>query len=270
MSLVANARMYGVNPEARAAWADLFAWLSQVSGVGLSVVAHAYPAPLRDLWTRPDLACGFICGFPFVRSHRRLVPVAAPIPTGGPTPGAPLYASRFVVASGSAFHTLEDTFGGRLGYTVEESQSGYNAPRRHLLAYRTPERPALYGASFGPLVTPRRVIEALLSGAIDIGPLDSYALDLMLRHEPELGRSLRIVASTAPAPIPFLAASPTTSPAVIDALRESLCAFGDAPDCADLRDRLRLDGFAPVEASAYDVLARWDDEARAAGYPSPG
>lgn len=270
MALVANARMYSVNPQARAAWADLFVWLSRRSGIELSVVAHAYPAPLRDLWTRADLACGFICGFPFARSHQELIPVAAPIPTGGPARGEPRYASRFVVAHGSAFRTLDDTFGGRLGYTVEESHSGFNAPRHHLLAYRTPERPALYHASVGPLVTPRRVIEAILSGVIDVGPLDSYALDLMLRHEPELDGSLRVIASTQTAPIPFLAASPTTPSAVIANLRASLSSFGDAADCADLRDRLCLDGFAPIDAGAYDVLSRWDDESRAAGYLAPG
>lgn len=270
MALVANARMYGVNPEARAAWADLFAWLSRRSGVSLSIIAHAYPAPLRDLWTRADLACAFMCGFPFARAHHRPIPVAAPVPTAGPAPGEPRYATRFVVASHSAFHTLEDTFGGRLGYTVEDSHSGFNAMRHHLLAYRTPERPALYGASIGPLVTPRRVIEALLSGTIDVGPLDSYAFDLTLRHEPELARLLRVVASTQPAPIPFLVASPTTPPAVIAALRASLLAFGEAPDCVDLRDRLCLLGFAPVDASAYDMLSHWDNEACAAGYSAPG
>lgn len=269
MDLVANARMYGVNSQARAAWADLFAWVSRRSGVGLSVIAHAYPAPLSDLWTRSDLACAFVCGFPFVRAYRQLVPVAAPVPSLGPVPGEPVYASRLVVARGSTFRTLEDTFGGRLGYTVEDSHSGFNALRHHLLAYRTSERPALYGTSVGPLVTPRRVIEAILSGAIDVGPLDSYALDLMLRHEPELGDRLRVVASTCPVPMPFLAASPTTPLAVVEAVRASFLAFGDAPECADLRDRLCLDGFAPVRACAYDVLRRWDDEAQAVGYPAP-
>ena len=41
-------------------------------------------------------------------------------------------------ARGRALRTLEDTFGGRAGWTVEHSHSGFNAFRHHLLAYRTP------------------------------------------------------------------------------------------------------------------------------------
>lgn len=269
MAFVANARMYGVNPAAKAAWAELFGRLSKAGGVDLDVIEHAFPAPLSALWARTDLACAFMCGFPFVQARDRPVPVAAPVPSSGPVPGQPLYATRLVVAADSRFRTLEDTFGGRLGYTVADSHSGYNALRHHLLAYRTPERPTLYRESVGPLVTPRRVIEAVLSGAIDVGPLDSYALDLMLRHEPELSGLIRTVASTQAAPIPFLVASPACPAAAVDALRAALLAFGDAPDGDDLRDRLCLNGFAPVRIGHYDLIRRWDDDARAAAYPHP-
>jgi ABC-type phosphate/phosphonate transport system substrate-binding protein len=51
------------------------------------------------------------------------------------------------------------------------------------------------------------VIDALLADEIDIGPLDSYALDLMLHHQPDLASQIRIVATTDPAPIPFLVAA---------------------------------------------------------------
>ena len=40
------------------------------------------------------------------------------------------------------------------------------------------------------------MIEALLADEIDIGPLDSYALDLMLRHQPDLAARSRIVATS--------------------------------------------------------------------------
>ncbi len=269
MAFVANARMYSVNSAAKAAWAGLFAWLSQASGVDLEVVDHAFPAPLAALWARTDLACGFMCGFPFVQARDRPVPIAAPVPSDGPAPGEPFYATSLVVAAGSRFRTLEDTFGGRLGYTVEDSHSGYNALRHHLLAFRTPERPNRYRESVGPLVTPRRVIEAVLSGAIDVGPLDGYALDLMLRHEPELGRLIRVVATTRAAPIPFLVANPACPADVVAALRTTLLGFGAAPDCAALRDDLRVDGFAPVRVAAYDLIRQWDREARRAGYPHP-
>src|SRR5258708_7612318 len=197
MSYVANARMYGVDPGAASAWYELFERLAQASDVDLRVIDHGFPAPLAELWSRPDLGCAFMCGFPYSLAKNPPRPVAAPVPLGAPVKGRPVYATRLVVRANSTFRTLEDTFGGRLGYTVEDSHSGYNALRHHLLPYRLQRSARLYRESIGPLFTPRRVIEAVLADAIDIGPLDSYALDLMLRHDPNLTKQISMLATTA-------------------------------------------------------------------------
>lgn len=270
MAYVANARMYSVAPAAALAWQELFAWLAHESGVDLRVIDHKFPAPLAELWSRPDLGCAFMCGFPYMLAKHPPRPVAAPIPLGAPVKGKPVYATRLVVRADSAFRSLEDTFGGRLGYTVEDSHSGYNALRHHLLPYRLQRGANLYRASIGPLTTPRRVIEAILACHIDVGPLDSYALDLMLRHAPELAHQIRIVATTDAAPIPFLVASLQCPEDVVVALRSALMKIGDASDCAGLREQLCLQSFAPVAIADYDLMLRWDAEARAGGYPYPG
>jgi ABC-type phosphate/phosphonate transport system substrate-binding protein len=261
MSYVANARMYSVDPGAASAWNELFEWLAQESG---------FPEQLGELWSRPDLGCAFMCGFPHVLAKNSPRPVAAPVPLRAPLPGRPVYATRLVVRADSSFRSLQETFGGRLGYTAEDSHSGYNALRHHLLPYRLQRGANLYRESIGPFDTPRRVIEAILEDRIDIGPLDSFALDLMLRHDPELAKQIRIVATTDTAPIPFLVASQRCPEQVVAALRTALLKFGDASACAGLRDRLCLQSFAPVAIEDYDVMLRWDAEARSAGYARPG
>jgi ABC-type phosphate/phosphonate transport system substrate-binding protein len=271
MAYVANARMYSVNPLAASAWKELFEWLARVGHVDLRAIDHAFPAPLSELWSRPDLGCAFMCGFPYKLAKHPPRPVAAPVPLGGPVPGRPVYATRLVVKADSRFRSLQDTFGGRLGYTVEDSHSGYNALRRHLLPYwRQNGGKLLYRESIGPLTTPRRVIEAILAGAIDVGPLDSYALDLMQRHDPDFAAQIRVVATTDNAPIPFLVASRECPEDVVASLQAALMKVGDDAACGDLRERLRLQGFAAVVISDYDLLLRWDAEARAAGYTHPG
>ncbi|VIO72717.1 hypothetical protein CI1B_43630 [Bradyrhizobium ivorense] len=270
MRFVANARMYSVNSPAAAAWKELFGWLARETGVELDVIAHAFPLPLSDLWSRNDLACAFMCGYPFMLAARRPRPVAAPVPAGAPARGRPFYATRLLVRADSRFDTIEDTFGGRIGYTVADSHSGYNALRHHLLPYYQQRGARLYRQSVGPLTTPRRVLDALQAGDIDVGPLDSYALDLMLRHEADLSPKIRIVATTNPAPIPFLVAAAECPDGVVVRLREALATFGEAQACADLRDRLCLDGFAPVKIDDYQLMLRWDAAARAAGYAEPG
>jgi ABC-type phosphate/phosphonate transport system substrate-binding protein len=270
MPYVANARMYSVNPAVASAWKELFGWLSLESKVDLHVIDHAFPLPLAGLWSRNDLACAFMCGFPYALAAQPPRAVAAPVPIGAPVPGRPVYATRLAVRANSKFRSLEDTFDGRLGYTVEDSHSGYNALRHHLLPYYQQRGTRLYRESVGPLFTPRRVIEALLADEIDIGPLDAYALDLMLRHQPDLASQIRVVATTDSAPIPFLVASPDCPDDIVSALQGALAKFGDAPACADLRDRLCLQAFAPVVVEDYRLMTRWDAEARAAGYGEPG
>ena len=158
MPYVANARMYSVNQAAASAWRELFGWLARESGVDLHVIDHAFPLPLAELWSRPDLACVFMCGFPYALAAQRPRPVAAPVPAKALVAGRAVYATRLLVRADSNFRSIQDTFGGRLGYTIEDSHSGYNVLRHHFLPYRKPHGERLYRESIGPLFTPRRVI----------------------------------------------------------------------------------------------------------------
>ncbi len=257
-ALVANARMYAVTPPAGEAWRALFDWLARESGVALEAIDHAFPARLSDLWARPDLGCGFVCGLPFLLHHRDLQPVAAPVPASGREPA---YATALLVRREHPAERLEETYGQRVGYTAADSQSGLAALRHHLLRHRagTP----LYRETVGPLVTPRRVVEALLADRIDIGPLDSFAWALMVRHEPALGEALRVIDTTDPTPIPFLAAAPGVDPSIVARLRDALLRFDDDA----IADALCIIGFAPVDVQSYDVISRRWTEARDAGPP---
>lgn len=258
--------MYSVAPGARRAWRELFARLSAASGIALDVIEHAYPAPLAQLWERPDLGCAFMCGYPFIKSRSRPQALAAPVPVGVRYGGRAVYTTDFVARADSRFKTLADTFGGRLGYTAENSHSGFNAVRYHLLQYRTPAQPRLFRETVGHLHTPRRVIEALLAGQIDVGPLDGYALDLMRRHDPDFAAKVRVLESTALAPAPLLVASADCPADVAARLRASLVGFDDAP----LAEALCLAGFAPVDVAEYRVLLDWERAAETAGYSVPG
>ncbi|KRE20644.1 hypothetical protein ASE66_07225 [Bosea sp. Root483D1] len=269
MRLVANARMYAATADAAAAWDAFFQWLSQASGVDLEIIDHGVPKPMADLWQRGDLGCVFMCGRPWRRADPKPVPLAAPVPASAGYGGQPRYWTNLVVRADGPIRSLADSFGGRLGYTIEESQSGFNALRHHLLRWRTPQRSRLYRESIGPLHTPRGVVKALLAGEIDIGPLDSYAFDLMLQDPGDPAHGLRAVASTAPAPIPILVASPLLDPGTAQRLRAALLASADALAARPILDRLRLERFVPVDAARYEVLDRWEEEAIASGYPEP-
>jgi ABC-type phosphate/phosphonate transport system substrate-binding protein len=259
--VIADARMYAVAPAAAAAWRRLFERALAEAGLDWPVIDHAPPAPIDALWDRPDLGCGFMCGLPFSLRRPQPTAIAAPIPSAS---GLPVYHTDFVVRADAPFRNLEDTFGHRLAWTTALSQSGFAAPRWHLMRHRTPERPRLYRATLGSLHTPRRAVEAVMAGKADVGPLDSFCHALMRRHAPDLVAGLRVVASTEPAPIPLLVGAPDLDPAIVSRLRAALVSTPAA-----LLRPLLLQGFAIPDAADYAILAERDGIARSAGYPEP-
>ncbi len=125
-----------------------------------------------------------MCGYPVALQMANVVPLAAPIPRAAWASGRPVYRSDLIVRDDAPFRTLEDTFGGRAGWTVEHSHSGFNAFRHHLLQYRTVSRPALYGEMVPNLVTARAILDSVRDGRIDVGPLDAYWHMLIARAQP--------------------------------------------------------------------------------------
>jgi ABC-type phosphate/phosphonate transport system substrate-binding protein len=265
MSLVANARMYAVTPAAQAAWQALIAWVARHSGVALAYVDHAAPAPLEALWARRDLGAAFMCGFPFASAAPQPRLLAAPVPSPPRYRGQATYCTDLIVRADRPFGRLADTFGGRIGWTVGHSQSGYNAVRHHLLAQGS----AAHYQWVGPLVTPRRVIDAVLDGTIDVGPLDSYVHDLTRHHDPQRAAQFRVIESTAMTPIPPLIAAANIDESVAARLRDALLSCHDAPELAATREALLLARFAPVEAADYRLLVAWEREADTRGVAAP-
>jgi len=266
---IVNARMYSVTPEVESLWRELLAHIAGDAGVELTYVPYPAPQPLEMLWSRPDLGAVLMCGFPIALRLAPVVPIAAPIPHADWAAGRPVYRTDLIVRRDAAYQSLEQTFGGRAGFTVAHSQSGFNAFRHHLLQFRTPQRPVMYGEMVGNLVTARRVLDSVRAGRIDIGPLDAYWHMLIARHAPQLTAYIRVLASTATTPMPAFVAAASAPEAMISRLREAFVAAQSRPWFTGFAEPLRLDGFAAVEAASYQVLLDWDRAARLAGYELP-
>jgi ABC-type phosphate/phosphonate transport system substrate-binding protein len=254
--VIVNARMYSATPQARAAWRKLLGWAMRRARLDWELVDYDAPAPLSELWARDDLGGVMMCGLPYSQRTPRPTLVAAPVPSPARYGGRPIYFTDIAVRSDSRHLRLEDTFGGTVGYTVEDSMSGYAALRRHLLPFREKKNARLYRAAVGGLVNARKVIEALDAGRIDVGPLDSYYHDLIRHTDPGFAAKVRVVATTAPAPIPPLVSTRDAS------LREALLAAGTAPELAAERAVLLLKGFAAPDEADYRVFDTYLLEAR--------
>ncbi len=246
--MIANARMYSVTPQVAALWRSLLAAVLSDTGAAIEIVDHAPPAPIAELWRRPDKAAVFMCGLPYSLAAPQPEAVVAPVPSPAAYGGRPCYWSDIVVPADSPFATIEDTFGHRLALTTPESQSGYAALLHALMPYAagTP----LYREIIEPRFTPMGALTAVIDGKAEVAPLDSYAFTLLSRHAPELTAKVRVIMRTEPTLAPLLVASAPPAAAV----RDAFLAAHETPDVAALMDQLLLDRFAVPAHGAYDEL----------------
>jgi ABC-type phosphate/phosphonate transport system substrate-binding protein len=266
---ITNARMYAVTPEVEAAWRTLLEHITHEAEVALDYLPYPAPQPLETLWARPDLGAVFMCGYPIALKLAPVVPLAAPIPRAPWAGGRAVYRTDLIVRDDAPYRTLEDTFGGRAGWTVEHSHSGFNALRHHLLAYRSPQRPALYREMVGNLVTARNVLDSVRAGRIDVGPLDAYWHLLIARHAPGLTGGVRVLTSTEVAPMPAFVAAAGAPADMIGRLRGAFLAAHGQRWFGPLAELLLLEGFAEVSEESYAPLLQWERAAKAAGFDRP-
>ncbi len=264
-----NARMYSVTLASTAGWAAIFTWLRKKTGVALEIVDHPPPAPLADLWRRPQLGCVVMCGWPFASAGPRPHLLAAPVPSSARYHGKPEYWSDLVIRADSPFEQLKDTFGGTIGWTIEDSHSGFNMMRHHLLPYRRANDQKLYARSVGGLVNPLGALNAVAEGRVDIAPIDSFCHDLFRAADHPLTRQVRIIDQTAPSPIPVLMASHDVEKSQARALSNALLEAHSEPNMAPHLEAAQIARFVRPEVEGYARGKMLDDAARKAGYFMP-
>jgi ABC-type phosphate/phosphonate transport system substrate-binding protein len=267
MRAIANARMYAVAPAAESAWQALITHIADDAGVTLVYLPHPAPQPLEPLWRRPDLGFVQMCGYPIALGLAEVVPIAAPVPALPWAAGRAVYRSDLIVRADSPWHTLEEAFDGTLGWTVAHSHSGFNALRHHLLPhFRAGRR---FRHVVGKLVTARRVLDAVVDGTIDIGPLDAYWHALIAEHRPDLAAGVRVLESTALAPMPAFIASPGLGASAVASLKRAAADAHRQPWFAPLGAALKLARLLPVDLADFAPTRAWEREALAAGYATP-
>jgi len=258
---VANVRMYSATASLRSDWRSLLQWVLADAGISWTVIDYDAPAPLNELWRRPDLGMVMMCGLPFAKrtssaSEQLPMPraIAAPLPSPPRYDGRPVYFTDLVVRTDSPFRTLEDTFGGVLGYTLTDSMSGGVAVRQFMTEIRANRRERLYSRTVGDLLNGRGVIDALMRGVIDVGPLDSYFHDLLGKNDPVYAGQIRTVATTRAWPIPLLVATSDLSPNTLESLRGSLRKACRAAELHEVCQRLLLSDFVVPTVADYVSL----------------
>ena len=249
--MLANARMYSVTPASAEAWRAVIGWVTREAGVPMEFIDHAPPKLLSELWARSDLGMVQMCGLPASLRTPAPTVLAAPQPSLPRYGGKAIYMSDIAVKADSPFRTLEDTFGGVAGYTLKDSQSGYFAFRMLLL---TKYPGAKYRKIIGGLLNPRGIIQALVKGEIDVGPLDGYVFDLIRAGDPAYASQVRVIASTDPTPMPPLVATAPLKPGEVEKLRTAFLRAHEEPSLP--LKALLVERFVVPDLSVYDETRR--------------
>lgn len=269
MTFIANARMYAVCPEAEAAWQDLIAHVAAEAETSFDYQAYAAPKPLEDLWRRPDVGCVQMCGYPIAIKVADVVPLASPIPAADWAGGEAVYRSDLIVRADAAYEILPDTFDGTVGWTVAHSHSGFNALRYHLLSRLPNEGGAVFRHAIGDMITARRIIDSVIEGTIDVGPLDAFWHMLIRKYDPDLAAGIRVLESTSTAPMPAFVSSTALPADVVERLKDAFSRAHTRPWFSRFRDALLIEGFAPVTHQTFSKTLAWKRAAEEAGYPEP-
>ncbi len=198
-------------------------------------------------WTHPGLFLSQTCGRPYATAlTSRVVLIGIPAFFGtGAEPGR--YHSVLVSRSGAPITTLKDLEGLRFAFNGRNSQSGFAAPVRLLIAegaYSTPT-PFETGGH-------RASIRAVAEGRADWAAIDVVSWLLALRHEPAAA-ALTVFAQTPDTvALPVVAGLPFVGEAgrLADAFGSAITALADTD-----RHALMLSDFVSATEAEYRGLA---------------
>jgi phosphonate transport system substrate-binding protein len=209
----------------------------------------------------------FVCSLPYVEFERQgvspAVPVAAPVLEGERYGDRPVYFSDVIVHRDSPFDSFLDLRGRSWAYNEPLSHSGYGITRYHLV--RIGETHGFFGevieAGFH-----EESIRMVAAREVDASAIDSQVLEVALRDDPSLGRSLRVIDALGPSTIQPVAVSKRVSPTLRAEIEHVLTTLHEDPVVRDRLARGLVKRFVRVDPSSYDDIRMMRDACEAAGF----
>jgi ABC-type phosphate/phosphonate transport system substrate-binding protein len=263
--MIASLPMYLSHTEAvDALWVHL---ASSMLARGLAHVPSklTWPRDLRTHWQNPDLLLSQTCGYPIVSYLADSVHVLGAFCYSAPGCEGISYSSFLVARANDPGSELSDFRSRRVGYNSPDSQSGFNCLRALVAPLARDGKFFLQAVATGGHAAS---VNAVIGDTIDIAAIDCVTFAGLTAADPGIAAKLKIVGRTALAPGLPLITHRSASPEDIALLRAAICDVIDDPQAAPLLARLMIDGFKPMTAADYGVIAGLERAAIAAGYPA--
>ncbi|UWQ91929.1 PhnD/SsuA/transferrin family substrate-binding protein [Aliisedimentitalea scapharcae] len=235
--MIAHLGMYD-RPETAAA-NDRF-WSAIQAHLGAGPAALTRDVDFWEVWHSPDLLLSQTCGMPYrTRLHGQVQLVGTP---DYGLPGCPPghYCSVFVAHKSDLGKTLSDFDGSRFAYNEAVSQSGWAAPKTHMMDL---------GIAPGSLVVTgghRNSAQAVFERRADFAALDGLTWELLRKYD-DFAADLIELERTTPTPtLPFITALGRETPKVFDAIKGAIADLSPED-----RDTLHLRGIVSIPAETY-------------------
>lgn len=234
----------------------LYAYLAEYLAVRLGrraefVVAESYERCAQDL----DDVC-FVCSIPYLlfadAGRIDMEAVVAPVLQGDRFGGKPVYFSDVIVAASSPHRDFADLRGSVWAFNEPYSHSGYVTVLHHLATLGEDR------SFFGRMVEAgfhEEAIRMVADGRADAAAIDCQVLEIALRNDPSLSRSLRRIGTIGPSAIqPVVVSRSRLTDAERGAITAALLEVVDEPGARAALDMALVERFVPVDAGMYDDI----------------
>jgi ABC-type phosphate/phosphonate transport system substrate-binding protein len=204
-----------------------------------------FDTELHTAWHRPDLLLGQTCGWPLVTELDGVVEVVGAFAVDVPFATADARYRSVLVArkplSLDDWKATPDVHGAR---NKSDSLSGWVS----LCAVwgGVPSRVTETGAHL-------ESVRAVAAGRVDVAMIDAVSLQFIAEQEPFVAGRIHIIGHGPTIPCLPLVMAKALAPRR-DEVRSALAAAMADPSLAAARSRLRISGFVPLDASAYEPV----------------
>jgi len=174
--------------------------------------------------------------------------------------GSPNYGAYIITREEADIRQMEQLKGKRFGFVDAHSTSGWLFPAARMLKDNVHPLNDVEAVFLG---SHDRVVEAVLSGEVDVGATFDEAISDW-RGRSEKGSSIRVIAKTRRIPYDAYVARPGFPPEASAVLEDLLCEISMAtPEGRKLLTPLRrINGLMPTNDSHYDVIREVEAEVR--------
>jgi phosphonate transport system substrate-binding protein len=109
-------------------------------------------------------------------------------------------------------------------------------------------------------------IRMVADGEVDASAIDSQVLEVGLRDDPALRRSIRVIDVLGPSTIQPVAVSKRVPADLREDIRRVLLSLGEDPSCRERLGAGLVDRFVAVDPASYDDIRTMVDACEAAGF----